>query len=494
MLIVPLSGKISWRNPPWITIAIILINCFIFFVFQSGDDDRYREAMSFYLESGLAQIEISDYLAYLEATTGDGKIAALRNQEKIDQQTLFELYRRMQRDRDFLQKLYNDEIIRPRHEQYGAWKQLRSAYEQSLSRLTSRRYGFIPARMTILTAFTHMFLHGHFMHLLGNMVFLWLVGCVLETGWGRAAYAVTYAATGLLAVGLYALVNLGSYIPLVGASGAVSGLIGAYTVSYGKSRIKVFYSLGFYFDYIKVRAILLLPAWIAVELLQWLFGQDSGVAYTAHVGGLAGGALLAFVNLKFLGMVDREVFAEDPKERIHVLQNRVASLMENLEMDEVRKTLQQILEIDPDNRSALYRLYQIDKLTPQSPAFHATASRLLVHLSSEKADHEALHGICQEYLRLSKPPRLHPDILLRLSKVFAASGRLGEAEKLAAFVLKKAPNSDMLPSALLALGRSYIEKGMAKKGRQCLMVLSRRFPDSLESRTAKGLLKASPKP
>jgi hypothetical protein len=201
MLIVPLSGKISWRNPPWITIGIILINSFVFFLFQTGEDERYREAMSFYFESDLARMEISAYLAYLEADKGDRNMAALRNQENMEPQALFQFYRNMQRDRDFLHKLHNDEIIRPRHEEYGPWKQLKSTYEEMLSRVIGYKYGFIPARMTPLTAFTHMFLHGGLMHLLGNMVFLWLVGCVLETGWGRAAYAGTYVTTGLLALG-----------------------------------------------------------------------------------------------------------------------------------------------------------------------------------------------------------------------------------------------------------------------------------------------------
>jgi membrane associated rhomboid family serine protease len=279
MLIVPLSGKITWRNPPWVTIGLILINCFVFLVFQTNEDTRYKEAMSFYFESDLAQMEISRYLAYLENRTGDKRITALRNQQKLDQETLYQFYRRMQRDRDFVHRLYRGEIIPPYDDLHETWKQLRKEYEERLSKVTSQHYGFIPARMSAVNAFTHMFLHGGFMHLLGNMIFLWLVGCVLEAGWGRVLYGATYVVTGLLAVGLYALVNMESHIPLVGASGAISGLIGAYTVSYGRNRIKVFYSLGFYFDYVRVRAILLLPAWIAMELFQFFFGSESGVAY-----------------------------------------------------------------------------------------------------------------------------------------------------------------------------------------------------------------------
>lgn len=491
MLIVPLSGKITWRNPPWITIGLILINCFVFLVFQTKEDTRYQEAMTFYFESDLAQIEISRYLAYLETKTGDKGITALRNRQKLDQETLRQFYRRMQRDRDFVHRLYSGEIIPPYEDLHETWKDLRKEYEDRLSRVTSYQYGFVPARMRAVSAFTHMFLHGGFMHLLGNMIFLWLVGCVLETGWGRVMYSVTYVVTGLLAVGLYALVNRESLIPLVGASGAISGLIGAYTVSYGKSRIKVFYSLGFYFDYVRVHAILLLPAWIAMELFQLFFGSETGVAYMAHVGGLASGALIAFLNLRVLGKVDTEVFAEDPKERLQALQQQALSLMERLDMNGAREVSKQILEIDPDNRSALLRLYQIEKLQPEGQPFREAAARLLRHMSSGKTDGEELYKTYKDYFQTSANPRIRLELLLRIGNAFGLCGHLEESEKIMALALKKAPRADQLPSSLLALARSYMERGMREKGRQWLQVVSTRFPESNEARIAQGLLKSS---
>jgi hypothetical protein len=230
-----------------------------------------------------------------------------------------------------------------------------------------------------------------------------------------------------------------------------------------------------------------------MELFQLFFGPERGVAYVAHVGGLGGGALLAFLNLKFLGKVDKEVFAEDPKERINSLQQQALSLMEGLDMNGARHVLKQVLEIDPDNRSALIRLYQIDKLTPESQSFHETASRLLLHLSSGKGGDEELYKTYKDYFQISKTPKINMDLLFRINTVFAASDHLEESERIMAFVLKKAPKSDKLPSGLLALARSYIEKGMAEKGRQCLHVISKRFPESAESRIAQGLLKSSVK-
>ena len=134
-----------------------------------------------------------------------------------------------------------------------------------------------------------MFMHANFFHLLGNMIFLWLIGCSLEMAGKRAPYLSIYLLTGIFAALFFGMVYRHSTIPLVGASGAISGIIGAYTVLFGLRKVKIFLSLGFYFNYIKVRAISLLPIWIGNELYQLKWGGDSNVAYVAHVGGLLSG-------------------------------------------------------------------------------------------------------------------------------------------------------------------------------------------------------------
>ena len=116
-----------------------------------------------------------------------------------------------------------------------------------------------------------MFLHGSVSHLIGNMIFLWLVGCILEYGMGRRYYPVLYILGGLIAVLLYFAVKHTSIVPLVGASGAIAGLMGAFGVIFGRERVRIFLSLGFYFNYFKVRAIYLLPLWVGNELYQLFF-------------------------------------------------------------------------------------------------------------------------------------------------------------------------------------------------------------------------------
>ena len=400
-------------------------------------------------------------------------------------------YQKMHADQAFVKKLQNDGIITPEEDIYPTWKSLRIKYEDMLSILFSFRYGFKPAQKNILTAFTYMFLHGSFMHILGNMVFLWLVGCVLELGCGRLMYIVMYLLSGMVSAAFFCLVYMDSTVPLIGASGAISGLIGAYTVTYGRRKIKVFYSLGIYFNYAKVSAIILLPIWIGKEVFQLLFGGYSQVAYVAHIGGLISGAALAYLNVKVLGRIDEGVFAEDPKEKIAPLIEQALKRIGELDMEGARPLLAKVLEIDPKNRDALTHIFNIDKLNPEGERFHKTASTLIGQLSSDKEAHGTMYDTYKEYTRISESPRFNLDLLFRISSIFSARGYLEESEKIMVMLLKNHPVSQQVPNGILNLGRAFLRKGMAAKGKKCLKIICQRYPESAEYQTAQRLLKDS---
>jgi membrane associated rhomboid family serine protease len=488
MLIIPLSGKLSKRNPPFITIGIILINCFVFFVLQAGDNRRYLEAIQFYFESGLAQIEVTRYQAYLETHEGGETGRGFQGKKDLDGKAMKSLSTKMQRDETFLKRLRSDQIITPEEETYNTWKNLRAQYEALLSKIISVRYGFKPSQGNLLTALTYMFIHGNFMHLLGNMVFLWLIGCVLELGCGRVLYVFMYLVTGLLSVGLYALAYMNSTVPLVGASGAISGLMGAYAVTYGRTKIKVFYSLGFYFNYARLSAIVLLPVWIANEIFQLLFGSYQHVAYMAHLGGLMSGGLLGYLNLKFLGHVDKEVFDQDPKKKIPSLLEEALQRIAKLDVTGARPLLNQVLEIDPGNRDALTHLFNIEKLDPYGEDFHKTASKLLRNLTDDTDAHETLYRTFKEYCRISKRLKLNLHLLFTIASIFSFHGHLSEAENIMAMLSRKHPELQKIPTGILNLARGYLKGGVHSKAKKCLMIICQRYPESPESHIAERLL------
>ena len=142
---------------------------------------------------------------------------------------------------------------------------------------------------------THMFLHGGWFHLIGNMWFLWVFGDNVEDAMGPARFWVFYLLCGLAAAGAQILSNPAAAIPMVGASGAIGGVMGAYARLYPHARIQTFIFLGFYATTVAVPAIAMLGYWFFIQLASGvpaLQEAGGGVAFWAHVGGFVAGVIL----------------------------------------------------------------------------------------------------------------------------------------------------------------------------------------------------------
>jgi membrane associated rhomboid family serine protease len=150
-----------------------------------------------------------------------------------------------------------------------------------------------------LTPLTSMFLHGGWFHLIGNMWFLWLFGRNVEDVMGPARYTVFYLLAGLAAAAAQVLADPGSALPMVGASGAISGVMGAYVVLFPKVRVHVLIFLGIFVTTVTLPAYMMLGYWFVLQLLgesvNALQATGGGVAFAAHVGGFLAGALLVTV-------------------------------------------------------------------------------------------------------------------------------------------------------------------------------------------------------
>ena len=146
---------------------------------------------------------------------------------------------------------------------------------------------------TWMTMFTSMFLHGGFMHLAGNMLFLWVFGDNVEYRFGHLKHLAFYLAAGVAAVWAQTLISSGSTVPMVGASGAIAGVLGAYLLLFPYSRITTLVIMGFIFV-TRLPAVLLLGFWVVLQAFNGLGSLTpnspaGGVAYFAHLGGFAVG-------------------------------------------------------------------------------------------------------------------------------------------------------------------------------------------------------------
>ncbi len=171
------------------------------------------------------------------------------------------------------------------------------------------RYGLIPAELwrgediaptgdvpAWLTVFTSMFLHGGLLHLLGNMLYLWIFGANVEAAMGRWRFLLFYILSGVGAALLQAAVFPGTTVPIVGASGAIAGVMGAYLVLFPWSRVVTLVPLFYFFHLVQVPAIVILGLWFLIQFLSGIMDLSAmgGVAWFAHLGGFLTGALLVF--------------------------------------------------------------------------------------------------------------------------------------------------------------------------------------------------------
>jgi membrane associated rhomboid family serine protease len=178
-------------------------------------------------------------------------------------------------------------------------------YELSLDRFSLNHliaaHGLIPGRLHLDAFVTSMFLHGGWLHLIGNMWFLWIFGDNIEDILGHAKYLLFYLLCGVAAALVHVAFNGDSRLPTIGASGAIAGVMGAYLVKFRHSRVVTLVPIFFFLTTMEIPAVYILLYWFVVQLVSG-FGSigysqlsQGGVAWFAHVGGFLAGMLLILV-------------------------------------------------------------------------------------------------------------------------------------------------------------------------------------------------------
>ena len=174
-------------------------------------------------------------------------------------------------------------------------------YEASLDPYTQNyfvaKWALIPGRFQVTDMFSSMFLHGGWMHLLGNMWFLWIFGDNIEDVLGHGKYLIFYLVCGLAAAATHIFFNVDSPLPTVGASGAIAGVMGAYLIKFPHNKITTLIFFGFVF-FVDVPAIVMLGYWFVIQVFSGVGSvgytnlSQGGTAWFAHIGGFLAGMVL----------------------------------------------------------------------------------------------------------------------------------------------------------------------------------------------------------
>lgn len=319
------------------------------------------------------------------------------------------------------------------------------------------KYAFTPAHPTLFTMITASFLHGGWLHIIGNMWFLWLAGAVLEDTWGRLIYPAFYLIAGVLAFQVHAMVFAGSFTPTLGASGAIAGLMGAFLVRFPTTKIEMGWLLLYRFYRFKVAAYWLLPLWLLIEILYGSSGMSTGVAHWAHIGGFAFGALIA-VAIRKSGL--EQIAEKGIQEKIswvsHPLLDAASEQMEKGQLDQAAANLQKLLQEKPDSIDAYRMLQRIYWQKNDIPAFREALGKLLA-LEIKANDHEGALQTCQEF-RNSGGERLPAPLWLDFCRQLETQPNVSRAVEEYLELAEAYPAEKQGLLAQMAAGRIYLKR------------------------------------
>jgi len=413
MLIIPAENAINWKRPPWVTLGLMMACVMVFLFYQGADDRKLDAAIEQYLDGNLLALEAPAYEDYLQreirfeadqqSVLELQEFQALREQDEQGWQAVTLLF-----DRDYYQYLQDNRDLIWSVAERNQWSEQRGAIEEQwISRMSAFQLGLVPSDLSLYTLITYQFLHGGWGHIIGNLLFLFLLGFTVERALGPGkflAYLVCGALSGLVFTGF----SMGSQVPLVGASGSISGLMGMYVAIYGLQKIRFFYFLGVYFNYFRAPAIAMLPVWLGKEIYDYWFAGATGIAYMAHAGGLLAGAALVWLLGKSWLQVKEEFFEPEPEQQDEQFTRGYAQAMASvgrMEFDLARRQFEALRENYPDRTVLLEHLYQLAKLRPDLPEYRDLARTLMADAMNRRQPEQMLE-VWNEYL--SKGEAHHP--------------------------------------------------------------------------------------
>ncbi len=282
--------------------------------------------------------------------------------------------------KEFLQtreRFKNGEIVPQDSPKYQAWLSLYQEFTSLEKELAAakenfliNKYGFIPAHISLTAIITSLFLHGGLMHLIGNMLFLWLVGCCIEDRWGKWFFLAVYLVSGAVALFMHKFMFPTSTIPCIGASGAIAGVMGAFMVRHFMTKVEFFYFIWLIFRPLygrfSMNAGIALPLWFGQQLYMGLIDKQAtpGVAFWAHIGGFLFGTIVGSV-LKFTKLEDTYIKPKIEQEEKELFGHPKLIAARNLsEKDRLGQgivLLEEVIKEEPDNIDAhqeLLKIYQ----------------------------------------------------------------------------------------------------------------------------------------
>jgi len=466
MLIIPADRGIDWHRAPVMTATLILLCCIVYFGWQQNDEQRWQAAVDYYSEHNLLELEYPNFLSHLHQTG--------RESDAIEVEAAYQAGGRdyviqwILADRSFTVAMEKTNAAFWGNDVYADWQAARHSVDELVNQISIYKLGQIPAESRPITFLSALFMHGDTMHLVGNMVILALTGAAVEAAIGSTYFLLCYLFCGIAGGLVYTLFQLHSYIPSIGASGAISGVMGMYVGIYRLRKIKFFYTTWFYFGYFTAPALIMLPVWIGWEVMQAFWGGNTGIAYMDHAGGLLAGGLLMLAGSKYLVQVDDSYLDQQPDEDADyrkALDDYLKQLA-SFNFESARRKLTTLEQLYPDRNAVKEQRYYLEKLRPDGNPFHQYSHELLNLVTSDPAAIHMLHEIYRDYLPLQGTHELAAETRLKLMHQFCQIDAWDTVKSMVKQAQEQGLQSPRLVKVLRLLARNTRESGDHQLGKR----------------------------
>lgn len=435
----------SVRRLPWISLIIMAI-CFGVHMYTASKVDQYESK----LENVLKEIE-SYYFSHtyldLDPDIEDIFFGPKYKDEFGALMQSFSKYDGRPKDKD---------IIAQQQETLDG---LVKKFKDTILEVPFFKWGYIPTKKSVFKLISHIFIHGNWLHLLGNLFFLYLCGPFIEDVWGKPIYAVFYLAMGIVAAEMFSVHYPNSTVPMVGASGAIAGVMGAFLIRFWNTKIKFFFMFS-----VLVRGTFNAPAWLMLPL--WVVNEffnarwmdsivektgGSGVAHWAHIWGFLVGAAVA-VAIKFFKVEEKFVAPKIQAQTSYVnksfaIYEEAIMLIDTGKKEEAYAMLKEAVSQDPTFQDTVEALWGVGKELGKEHE----ASRPLIMLMEKEVRHNQFDLALRHYRQLIEiipdaPVNIHSKIAF--IEAMVNQGESQEAENLVNALFKEM-NLDSPPGLLL---------------------------------------------
>lgn len=406
MLVVPMHRKPGWRDLPRVTLLLVLANVLVFFLFQSGDQRVERRAAQAYIDSGVLAQEWVWFRDWAETTAGHGaepeELDRMLPDPGENEQADAMRFMMIERQPGFLQAVRSEWFVARDSEAFRAWSAARERLEADRGDSFTRRYMLSYDDHRPVAWLSHMFMHGGLGHLIGNMVFLLVLGMLVEPALGGLRFLSGYLLGGLGAAAFSLWIHSGEATGMVGASGAIAGLMGLYSVVFGKRRVRFFYWAFVYFDYVRAPALVLLPVWLGWEVFLFVTSEGSNVAYDAHIGGIVVGALLGLLLVRTRQVnedwLDSET-ADDTLSSDRRAVQAARTALDQLDAATAKRQLRPLLARHADDAKLHGLYFAACQLRPGDPDIHPAVRQILDMPGDTVDQRELVIDTWRRYLR-----------------------------------------------------------------------------------------------